>query len=140
MELRSLEDTRQLARHILDLIPHSGLLLLAGPMGAGKTTLTSFLAQELASEANVSSPTYTLVHEYPSPSGALVHMDLYRLPDSEAAAQLGLDDYLERSRLVVVEWGEPLLESYPEAWLLRLSRGDGARRAELVGPGRERPA
>jgi tRNA threonylcarbamoyladenosine biosynthesis protein TsaE len=80
----------------------------------------------------VTSPTYTLVHEYPTPEGPLIHIDAYRLPDPAALAGLGLDDYLERSRLVVVEWGAPLLKLYPDALLLEFglqAEGDeGARR------------
>lgn len=134
MVLRSLDDTRALARQLLALLPPGSLLLLAGPLGAGKTTLASLLAQELGSEAAVSSPTYTLVHEYPTPAGTLVHMDAYRLP-SDGVSQLGLDDYLERSRLVVVEWGESLVDEYPEAWLVRLGRDDGLRNADIRAPG-----
>ncbi|MEX2540196.1 MAG: tRNA (adenosine(37)-N6)-threonylcarbamoyltransferase complex ATPase subunit type 1 TsaE [Trueperaceae bacterium] len=115
------------------------LLLLAGPLGAGKTTLTSLIAEELNSDAQVSSPTYTLVHEYPTPAGLLVHIDAFRLADHAALNQLGplghigLDDYLDRARLVVVEWGEALAKQYPEAWLVRLER-DGERREASIRP------
>ncbi len=113
------------------MAPAGTLLLLVGPLGAGKTTFTQFLGQALLSDAQTSSPTYTLIHEYPTPEGALVHVDAYRLPSAEALFGLGLEDYLDRARLVVVEWGEALLESYPEALVVRLELDDGARRAHL---------
>src|SRR5690606_41403431 len=103
------------------------------------------LAAALGSEAPVGSPTYTLVHEYPTPHGLLVHVDLYRLP-AGAVAALGLDDYLDRSRLVAVEWGEPLLAEHPEAHHLDLAPaagGDGPRTAAWRAPepaARARPA
>jgi len=129
--LASLDDTRALAQLIARRCLAGSLLLLAGPLGAGKTTLVQQLALELGSVAAVSSPTYTLIHEYPTPLGWLVHCDAYRLPSALTLIDLGLDDYLARSRLVVVEWGEELLSHYPQAWLLRLSLVGETRRAEL---------
>lgn len=133
-ELRHLDDTRALAERLLGRIGPGGLLLLAGPLGAGKTTLVQQLALELGSDAAVSSPTYTLVHEYPTPQGLLVHIDAYRLPAAEALLELGLEDYLARARLVAVEWGEALRPLFPEAWVLRLSLENGQRRAALEPP------
>ncbi|UCH26780.1 MAG: tRNA (adenosine(37)-N6)-threonylcarbamoyltransferase complex ATPase subunit type 1 TsaE [Trueperaceae bacterium] len=129
MELPSLEATRELARQVVIQAAPGTLLILSGPLGAGKTTLTQQLALELGSTAQVSSPTYTLVHEYPTLSGPLVHIDAYRLPDLEALLGLGLEDYLERARLVVVEWGTALLTEFPEAMHIELILSDDTRRA-----------
>lgn len=134
MRLESLSDTRAFAADLLPRIPRGGLLLLDGPLGAGKTALVTALAGLLGSDAAVSSPTYTLIHEYPTPEGVLIHIDAYRLEGPEALIDLGLDDYLERARLVAVEWGEPLRASYPEALLVRLARRGERRSAELVLP------
>lgn len=137
MDLRSLEDTRALARRLIRETEPGALLLLAGPMGAGKTTLMKMLAEELGSDAKVSSPTYTLIHEYPSPAGKLVHVDAYRLPDPAGLQQLGLEEYLDHSRLVAVEWGEKLIDLYPHAWLVRLNRTGDSRSAVVHSPGAE---
>ncbi|MDQ3460211.1 MAG: tRNA (adenosine(37)-N6)-threonylcarbamoyltransferase complex ATPase subunit type 1 TsaE [Deinococcota bacterium] len=131
--LSSLAATRALAARLATLLPAGSLLLLAGELGAGKTTLTQALAEALGSPARVSSPTYTLIHEYPTPEGLLVHIDAYRLPSAEALLELGLEDYLGRARLVVVEWGEGLLAHYPDACLLRLELTPEGRRATLEG-------
>jgi len=131
VDLRTLEDTRELARRLLARAPAGSLVVLTGPLGAGKTTLTRFLAEALRSEADVTSPSYTLVHEYPTPEGALVHVDAYRLPDAAALEQLGLEEILERARLVVVEWGGALLRLHPEALWLELERRGEARSATL---------
>ena len=128
MHLRSLEDTRYFAE-ALSRLPAGSLLVLSGPLGAGKTTLTQQLALALGSDAKVSSPTYTLIHEYPTPTGPLVHIDAYRLVGADALFELGLEDYLARARLVVVEWGEALLDSYPEAVLVTLGMKGGERYA-----------
>lgn len=118
--LAELSDTERLAAVVADAAPHGAVLVLSGPLGAGKTTFTRFLAAALGSTAAVSSPTYTLVHEYPTPHGPLVHVDAYRLEDATRLDQLGFDEYRERARLVVVEWGEALLANDPEALWLEL--------------------
>jgi tRNA threonylcarbamoyladenosine biosynthesis protein TsaE len=116
------------------LAPKGSLIILTGPLGAGKTTLVQALAKALRSSAQVSSPTYTLIHEYPTPQGTLVHIDAYRLPSTDALLDLGLEDYLERSKLVVVEWGEGLLKQFPDAWQIILSFDQEQRRAALQMP------
>ena len=117
-EVTDLEDTRALARSVAAALPSGALLLLSGPLGAGKTTFTQAVAAALGVTAPVTSPTYTLAHEYPSPAGTLVHLDAYRLGGGAPLAGAMLDDYLEHARLVVVEWGEDLLSAYPDAWWL----------------------
>jgi tRNA threonylcarbamoyladenosine biosynthesis protein TsaE len=111
--------------------PQGSLIVLTGPLGAGKTTLVQALAKALGSNAQVSSPTYTLIHEYPTPEGTLVHIDAYRLPSTDALLDLGLEDYLERSKLVLVEWGEGLLTNFPDAWQVTLSFDGSNRQAVL---------
>jgi len=114
-----------LARRIAEALPAGALLVLTGPLGAGKTTFVKFLALALGSEAPVTSPTYALVHEYPTPQGTLVHVDAYRLPDAAALVALGLDELRDRARLTVVEWGEVLLARETDAYQLALDRAGG---------------
>ena len=121
MLLRSLAETQAFADKLVAHAPTGALVLLVGPLGAGKTTLVQALGRALGSSAQVSSPTYTLVHEYPTPAGVLVHIDSYRLGGTDALFELGLDDYLERARLTAVEWGEGLLKTFPDAFVVRLS-------------------
>ena len=130
--LASLEDTERLARTLVQRAPAGTLLLLLGPLGAGKTTLVQALGRALGSRAQISSPTYTLIHEYPTPDGVLVHIDAYRLERAEALFELGLEDYLERARLVAVEWGEGLLAAFPDALVVSLSLRGAERHAQLT--------
>ena len=135
-QVGSLADLRALAAEVAAATGPGDLLVLTGPLGAGKTTFVQQLAAALGSEAAVTSPTYTLVHEYPTPQGTLVHVDLYRLAP-ERVGDLGLDDYLDRARLVAVEWGQPLLPGNPRAHHLDLALtggGEGPRVATWRRP------
>lgn len=130
--LTSLDDTEHLAQTLVQRAPAGTPLLLLGPLGAGKTTLVQALGRALGSRAQISSPTYTLIHEYPTPAGVLVHVDAYRLERAEALFELGLEDYLERAQLVAVEWGEGLLAAFPDALVVRLSFDGAERRAQVT--------
>jgi len=131
LRLQSLKDSKNFAKSLIAQLADSKLLILKGELGAGKTTLVQFLAKELGSDAIVTSPSYTLVHEYSSPEGLIVHIDAYRLSSPDELFELGLEDYLERARLTIVEWGEGLLEFYPEAVLLEISFEDDNRIVEI---------
>ena len=111
----SAEDTIALGERLSELLPARGLVLLIGNLGAGKTTLTKGIAQARGAVAaeNVSSPTFTLIHEYGEPA-IVYHIDLYRLDEASEVASLGLDEILNRDALVVIEWGERFPELWPE--------------------------
>lgn len=132
VQLADLAATAALAAATLAALPAGSLLILTGPLGVGKTTFTQALVAQLAPDVAVSSPTYGLVHEYPTPAGPVVHMDAYRLGDARLIDELGLDDYLERSRLVVVEWGAELAPERPDACWLELGFDRDAAAPEPV--------
>jgi len=87
------------------------LVLLVGPLGAGKTVLAKGIARGLGIEEQVISPTYTIVSEYRSGSVPLHHIDLYRIEGTEQMENLGLEDIVRGNGIVVVEWGEKLAPS-----------------------------
>ena len=90
-----------------DLAPPR-LVLLRGDLGAGKTTLVKGIAEgfEAASQDNVTSPTFTLIHEYRGPQAELYHIDLYRIDTQRELETLGIDDLLGGRSVVLIEWGE----------------------------------
>ena len=101
----SVEETEGLGEGFAPSLRAGDVVVLRGPLGAGKTRFVAGLARGLAPGARVRSPTFTLVNEYRGRI-ALAHLDLYRVEPADVEA-LGLDDYLEGGALVV-EWGEKL--------------------------------
>tara|TARA_Y100001970_G_scaffold269846_1_gene362975 strand:+ start:5929 stop:6363 length:435 start_codon:yes stop_codon:yes gene_type:complete len=107
------------------LKPHS-ILLLKGPIGAGKTSFVQGIAQGLLIEESITSPTFSLSNHYDSGEIPLIHMDLYRLKDSMSAEELFLEEEEELNKnggIMIIEWPElviPIIHSY---WLIELSYG-----------------
>ena len=106
---RSVDGTLALGEKLVEMLRPPMLVILRGEVGAGKTTLVKGIAAALgaAVEKDVTSPTFTLVHEYENERVHLFHLDLYRLEREEQIAVLGLEEMLaEPNALVLVEWGE----------------------------------
>jgi tRNA threonylcarbamoyladenosine biosynthesis protein TsaE len=124
-ETASDEETLALGRHLATLLPEQGVVLLIGDLGAGKTTLTKGIVEGrgAAPADEVSSPTFTLIHEYGDPV-TIYHADLYRLETMDEARRLGLDELFDRYALTLIEWGERFLGLMPaEHFEIRIRRG-----------------
>ena len=159
------EETIALGEKLAAELPPRAVLLLIGQLGAGKTTLAKGIVKGLgaARAEDVSSPTFTLIHEYtPLPhgrgsvggepaaantsrdregaeAGAVVyHIDLYRLDTPAQVATLGLDEIFDRRAIVLIEWGERFPELMPEDRIeIRLrATGENSREIELRAPER----
>ena len=104
-----------LGSRLAPLLPQQGVVLLIGNLGAGKTTLAKGIVEALgaAPADEVSSPTFTLIHEYGDPV-RIYHVDLYRLDTSEETRRVGLEELFERPALTLIEWGERFPELMPE--------------------------
>jgi len=115
-QTRSEEETVALGAEVAEILPRRGVVLLRGNLGAGKTTLAKGIARGrcAARPEDVSSPTFTLIHEYGSPV-RVYHVDLYRIETAGQAASLGLDELFDRDALVLIEWGEKFPELLPAA-------------------------
>ncbi|HEY6081212.1 MAG TPA: tRNA (adenosine(37)-N6)-threonylcarbamoyltransferase complex ATPase subunit type 1 TsaE [Polyangiaceae bacterium] len=128
--------TRTLARELAPLLAGGDLLILEGTLGAGKTFFTRELARALGLSAStrVTSPTFTLVHQYPT-EPQLVHADLYRLEgDLRALAELGLLPARDEGALLVVEWGLPFERALGgDALVLSLERDPRKARLSATG-------
>ena len=107
------DETIDLGRRIAATLPKRAVVLLIGNLGAGKTTLAKGIINGLnaAEPEDVTSPTFTLIHEYAE--GRVYHIDLYRLDRAEQVATLGLDEIFDREAVVLIEWGERFPQLMP---------------------------
>lgn len=146
VRLDSRRDTTRLGAAIARALVPGDLVILGGDLGAGKTFLAGAIAHALGvprSEA-VTSPTFTLVHEYATPRGLVLHADLYRLLDAASGldvevARLGLRERRGDDAIVLVEWGEGAIGALggEPALIVHLAiagSGRTARAARLTGP------
>lgn len=133
-------DTIEVGRQLASLLRPPQLLLLQGDLGTGKTTLVKGIAQALdAAEADeVTSPTFTLIHEYEGARDGqalkLYHLDVYRLESERQLETLGLDELLTPDALVLVEWGDKFksIRKRASGEILIVSAGGDARRITVT--------
>ena len=104
----SADETIALGRELARILAPPRLVLLRGDLGAGKTTLVKGIAEgfHAASQQDVNSPTFTLVHEYRGPNVNVYHIDLYRVDTPRQLETLGLDDLIANDSVLLIEWGE----------------------------------
>ena len=122
------------AQELREELQRSGTLLInlmASP-GAGKTTLTKYIAEGLGVTEHVQSPTFTIVREYHSGRMPLYHFDVYRIDDPDEMFEIGYEEYFYGDGLCVVEWADKIEELLPEGTrIIRLSYG-GAEEERIV--------
>lgn len=129
---RSEDDTQAVARALAGTLRPGDVVLLSGPLGAGKTAFVRGLASVLAADpSEVNSPTFTLVHEYAGPQLRIYHADLYRLAHT-GLADLGLDEMGQDDGVLVIEWPERLDHPVRDAVRITLAVVDDASRAIVI--------
>ncbi len=136
IELATRRATNDLARRLGPFLKPSDLVILTGPLGAGKTFFTRALCRALGlpADSRVPSPTFTLVHEHDT-DPPLSHADLYRVSTPAQVRELGLDAQRDDGRVLVVEWGEPYIAELGGDALV-LTFGLNPRRVTLSATGR----
>ncbi|WP_346703601.1 tRNA (adenosine(37)-N6)-threonylcarbamoyltransferase complex ATPase subunit type 1 TsaE [Ligilactobacillus agilis] len=118
------DQTQTVGKKLAALLQPGDLILLAGDLGAGKTTFTKGLALGLGIKRNIKSPTFTLIREYKEGRLPLYHMDVYRLEDG-GAEDLGLEEYFNGDGVSVVEWASFIPEELPTEYLeIRLNKDE----------------
>src|SRR6266513_1848255 len=136
VETHSADETIAFGRTLAPLLGPPCVVVLTGDLGAGKTTLIKGIAEgfQAARQEDVTSPTFTLVHEYRGPSATLYHIDLYRVDTPRELETLGLDDLMDERSVLLIEWGDKFerfeRERDVEIALERISKNE--RRIKLV--------
>ena len=131
----SVEEMERLG-HAASLHAKPGIVIaLVGGLGAGKTHWTKGFVAGLGSHAEVTSPTFGLVHEYHGGRVPVIHMDFYRIESPDELVALGWDEYLENDAVIIAEWADKFSELLPEnsIWLTFQIETDGSR---IISEGR----
>ncbi len=135
--LSSLEETTLFGKRIASQVLPGDVIFLIGDLGAGKTTLTQAIGYALGipQEQYITSPTFSLLHEYKGDL-PLYHMDLYRLSGEEEIIELGFEDYLYGDGVCIIEWPDRLGDLTPASRLIiEIKTIDQTRQVTLSGHG-----
>jgi tRNA threonylcarbamoyladenosine biosynthesis protein TsaE len=113
---KSPKETFQIGRFIGEGLKGGDCIALTGELGAGKTCLTQGIANGLGvpDRYAVTSPTFTLINEYPGRKTTLIHMDVYRLTGSAELDEMGYEEYLHGGGVMVIEWAEKIMDVIPD--------------------------
>ena len=134
VDTHSLEETLRFGERVGRELQRGDVVALFGELGAGKTALVKGIARGLGITQEVTSPTFTLVHEYDGGRLPLFHIDLYRLDNLEQTLAIGIEEYLNGPGVTAIEWSEKI-ESLlpPKATRIRITASDNdVRRIEVA--------
>lgn len=134
--VKDLKQTEKLAKKFAKLLCGGEVILLNGDLGAGKTTFTKYVLKALGVKDNITSPTFTLMHEYKTKKYNIYHFDMYRLTSGAEATNLGFEEYLysaDNRNIVFVEWSENIKDILNQRCIeINISLlSDGKRKFEI---------
>ena len=118
--IKNLKETKMLAKKFAKLLIGGETVLLNGDLGAGKTTFIKYVLQELGVKENITSPTFTIMHEYKTKKFDIYHFDMYRLSNSKEAIAFGIEEYLFQDssrKLIFIEWAENISDIINDQWI-----------------------
>ena len=124
LTLKTEQDMEKLGERVARALPAGGFVALYGDLGAGKTVLCRGAGRALGLD-HLSSPTFTIVQEYPTVP-PLFHFDAYRLADEDELYAMGYEDYLDRNGLILMEWADRVPDALPKERLDVEIAGSGA--------------
>ena len=138
---RSADETEAAGMAFAGRLRPGDVVALTGTLGSGKTRFVSGVCRGLGVAARVTSPTFTLINEYPAPFGMVAHIDMYRIGGMKEVAELGLEEYFNDRCVCLIEWAEAVLDILPPArFRVAFAHGgdESERTIELEGPPGER--
>ncbi len=113
IETYSREETQDLGRRLVSILKQGDVVILTGDLGSGKTELVRGFVHQLNPNAIVRSPSFALVHSYPTANFAVNHFDFYRLSMADELFEIGYDEYLSPEAICFIEWGEMFEDALP---------------------------
>ncbi len=117
------EQTEEIGAQVARQVEAGTVIALEGDLGAGKTAFARGFIRALGYEGRVTSPTFTIVNEYPE--CGVCHFDMYRILDEDALYDIGWDDYLDGERILLIEWSENIRYALPEHYVTVTIRHEG---------------
>ena len=112
--IRDETETKKFATDVAQTLKKGDVIALVGDLGTGKTTLSKYIAEALGITETITSPTFTIVQEYPSGRLPLYHFDVYRVDDIEEMYRIGYEEYFYGEGVCIVEWADIVEEIIPE--------------------------
>ena len=107
------KETKKVAKQIAEKIDKTGVIVLSGELGAGKTKFTEGFLSYFGLEKEIASPTFTIVNEYQNEKVTIYHFDVYRIADIDEFYAIGGEEYFSKG-ICIIEWGERIQEALPE--------------------------
>ncbi len=123
------DDAHAWGMQLAETLAAGDVIALCGTLGAGKTQITRGIVAGMKSQAAVTSPTFTLVHEYVDGRLPVFHFDFYRMESAEEVIGIGWDEFLTEPGVIVVEWADMFPDLMPEntRWFQIEAKADGSR-------------
>jgi tRNA threonylcarbamoyladenosine biosynthesis protein TsaE len=126
-------ETFDVGRSFASSLRPGDVVALLGTLGTGKTGFAAGICRGLGVVLPVTSPTFTLINEYPAPFGSVAHIDMYRVGSRSEVAELGIEEYFNDRCICLIEWAEAILDILPPAhYCVRITHGGGPREREVV--------
>ncbi len=121
---RSQDETAAIGRSFAASLRPGDVVALYGTLGSGKTRFVAGVCEGLGARTHATSPTFTLINEYPAPFGKVVHIDLYRIESEKELAELGIEEYFTDQCICLIEWADLIRGMLPPRHFeVRLSHG-----------------
>lgn len=136
IHIKNLKDTEKIGKIISNILKEGTVICLDGDLGAGKTTLTQFIAKEFGVNGYITSPTFTIIKEYDGRL-PLYHMDVYRIGSEVEMYDLGYDEYIYSNGVTIIEWSINIKNMLPENRInIEIQRiDDESRMFNITGKG-----
>lgn len=136
IEIKNIKETEAIGEIIAGILEKGTIICLDGDLGAGKTTLTQFIAKKFGVDEYVTSPTFTIIKEYEG-NLPFYHMDVYRIESEEDMYDLGFEEYIYSDGITIIEWANNIINMLPNNRInIYIQRNDGdIRILNITGEG-----